>query len=213
MKLHREGYLPLTIAAGLLSVVVYMMPRGWRAWLAGAALLVFGLLAQFFRDPQRHPPPCDDCVISGADGTVVAVERVYEPEYFADERLKVSIFMSVVNVHVNRVPVDGTLVYYRYHPGKYLMAFHPKSSELNERNTIVIERPEGQQVLMRQIAGTLARRICFYLDEGQQVTRGQELGFIRFGSRCDIFLPLDAQIEVALQEKVTGGETVIARLK
>ena len=119
--------------------------------------------------------------------------------------------MRVIDVHANRVPLSGQLIYYKYHPGQYLMAFHPKSSKLNERNTIVIEREDGQQVLMRQIAGILARRICFYLREGQTVIAGQELGFIRFGSRCDVFLPLDAQVEVQLQQAIKGGETLLAR--
>jgi phosphatidylserine decarboxylase len=216
MKIHREGNRPLQIAAGLLLVNLLglrLFPRrGWLG-LVGMSLLVFGALAQFFRDPIRTAPQCGErCVLSPADGTVVAIERVHEGEFFHDNRIKISIFMSVINVHVNRVPVNGKLIYYRYHPGQYLMAFHPKSSELNERNTIVIEQEGGQQVLMRQIAGTLARRICFYLKQGQTIAAGQELGFIRFGSRCDIFLPLDAQVNVALEDKVIGGETIIASL-
>jgi phosphatidylserine decarboxylase len=212
MRIHREGYSILLLAGSVLAVMIGLMPRRWRLTAAGFGLMVMGFLLQFFRHPRRQPPQCTDCVLSPADGVVVAVERVYEDEFLHEPRLKIAIFMRVIDVHVNRSPVAGRLIYYQYHPGQYLMAFHPKSSALNERNTIVIERPDGQRVLLRQIAGILARRICFYLQPGQAVAAGQELGFIRFGSRCDIYLPLDADVRVRLQQVVRAGETVIARL-
>ena len=147
-----------------------------------------------------------------ADGTVVALERVREDEYFHDERLKISIYMSALNVHLNRVPVSGKVVYTRYHPGKYLVAFHPKASELNERNTVVFEDAQGRPILVRQIAGILARRIVSYMNTGDHVQAGDELGFIKFGSRCDVFLPLDAQVQIQMQDRIKGGETILARL-
>jgi len=151
-----------------------------------------------------------DHIIAPADGTIVAIERVIENEYFKDERIKVSIYMSALNVHVNRVPFAGQVRYVRYHAGKYLVAFHPKASELNERNTIVLAHPSGQEVLIRQIAGLLARRIVSYLHLGDVTQAGDELGFIKFGSRCDLFLPLDCVVDVQLEQRVTGGETPLA---
>lgn len=210
MKIQHEGYSILAVAGSLLAVLTLLVPGRLRKWVGLFSVITFGFLVQFFRNPDRQTPACEGCVISPADGVVVGIEPVMENEYFHEERLRVSIFMRVIDVHVNRVPVAGRVIYYRYHPGAYLMAFHPKSSELNEHNTIVIERPDGQPVLMRQIAGILARRICFYLQEGQPVEAGQPLGFIKFGSRCDIFLPLDAQITVQLQQAVKGGETILA---
>lgn len=211
MRIHREGYPILVTIGGLLMLLNLLVPRRLQTPVFALSAVIMGFLLQFFRDPQRETPSCANCVISPADGVVVGIEPVYEDEYFHEERLRISIFMRVIDVHANRVPLSGQLIYYKYHPGQYLMAFHPKSSKLNERNTIVIERDDGQQVLMRQIAGILARRICFYLREGQTVIAGQELGFIRFGSRCDVFLPLDAQVEVQLQQAVKGGETLLAR--
>ncbi len=211
MRIHREGYPILVTIGGLLMLLHLLVPRRLKTPAFALSAVIMGFLLQFFRDPQRETPSCANCVISPADGVVVGIEPDYEDEYFGEERLRVSIFMRVIDVHANRVPLAGQLIYYKYHPGQYLMAFHPKSSKLNERNTIVIERDDGQQVLMRQIAGILARRICFYLREGQTVIAGQELGFIRFGSRCDVFLPLDAQVEVQLQQVVKGGETLLAR--
>jgi phosphatidylserine decarboxylase len=155
----------------------------------------------------------DDAVVSPADGKIVVIEKVVEDEFFNDERIQVSIFMSPLNVHLNRVPFDGTVDYYKYHPGKYLVAFHPKSSKLNERNSCVIRDKKGRQVLMRQIAGAVARRIRFYLHEGQQVRQGEELGFIKFGSRMDLFLPLNTEIAVEMGQPVKAGMDVIARLK
>jgi phosphatidylserine decarboxylase len=207
MRLHREGYMPLLIFGSVLAVLNLLFRRPLFLLLSGTA---FGFFVQFFRNPIRHTPSDEQAVISPADGTIVAIERTHEGEFFGDERLKISIFMSVVDVHLNRVPVSGRVIFYRYHPGKYLMAFHPKSSELNERNTTVIETVQGKQVLVRQIAGILARRIVYFLAEGQPVTAGQELGFIKLGSRCDVFLPLDASVRVQMDQHVTGGETILA---
>jgi phosphatidylserine decarboxylase len=216
VRIHREGYSALAAVGSLLAVLnlfaFLLSPRRVFWLILSFSVLIFGFFAQFFRNPLRQILPCEKCVISPADGTVVAIEKIHENEYFQDERLKISIFMSVVNVHLNRVPLNGRVVYYRYHPGQYLMAFHPKSSELNERNTTVIETAAGERVLMRQIAGILARRIRYYLREDQDVTAGQELGFIKFGSRCDVFLPLDSAINVQIDQKVKGGETILAEL-
>jgi phosphatidylserine decarboxylase len=143
---------------------------------------------------------------------VVVVEEVEEPEYFQDRRLQVSVFMSIKNVHVNRNPISGQVKYFKYHPGRYLLAWHPKSSTANERTSIVIENDNEIEILVRQIAGKVARRIVSYLDEGDEVLQGSELGFIKFGSRVDLYLPLDAELQVTIGQKVKGGETVIARL-
>lgn len=214
MRVHREGYTTLRLVGGILAglnlFAILAFPKRVFWLVFGLSVMIFGFLTQFFRNPIRHTPICESCVMSPADGTVVAIEKIYEKEYFQDDRLKISIFMSVMSVHLNRVPVSGKVAYYRYHPGQYLMAFHPKSSELNERNTTVIETASGQRILVRQIAGILARRICYYLHEGQAVSAGQELGFIKFGSRCDVFLPLDAKIDVTIDQKVKGGETILA---
>ena len=216
MRIHREGFSTLALASGILAVLNLLVfissPRRIFWLIFGFSALILGFFAQFFRNPPRETPVCENCVISPADGTVVAIEKLHENEYFQEEYLKISIFMSVVNVHLNRVPINGKVIYYRYHPGKYLMAFHPKSSELNERNTTVIETPDSERILMRQIAGILARRIRYYLHEDQDVIAGQELGFIKFGSRCDVFLPLDAKISVKIDQKVKGGETILAEL-
>ncbi|MCS6818743.1 MAG: phosphatidylserine decarboxylase family protein, partial [Chitinophagales bacterium] len=154
----------------------------------------------------------DNKVIAPADGKIVVIEEVEEKEYFKDRRIQVSIFMSPANVHVNRAPLSGTVTYQKYHPGRYLVAWHPKSSEKNERNTVVIENEDGIEVLIRQIAGKLARKIRWYLNEGDDVPQGAELGFIKFGSRVDLFLPLGTKIEVSMKQKVQGGITVIGTL-
>ena len=175
------------------------------------SLVFFILILQFFRNPSRKTIINDSHVIAPADGTVVVIEDVEETEYFKDKRKQVSIFMSPINVHVNRNPISGLVKYAKYHPGKYLVAWHPKSSTENERTTVVIANSKAE-VLFRQIAGALAKRIVYYVREGQQVQQGNEMGFIKFGSRIDLYLPLTAQINVQLQEKTRGGETVIATL-
>ena len=175
-------------------------------------LIAFILILQFFRNPKRHTRLNDAHVISPVDGKVVVIKEVEETEYFKDKRLQVSVFMSPFNVHVTRYPVGGKVVFSKYHPGKYLVAWHPKSSEKNERTTIVVENLVFGKVLYRQIAGTLARRIVNYAKIKQTVVQGTDAGFIKFGSRVDLFLPLDTNIDIKLNQKVRGGETVIAKL-
>lgn len=175
------------------------------------SLVFFILIVQFFRNPLRNTVINDNHVIAPADGKVVVIEEVEEPEYFKDKRRQVSIFMSPINVHVNRNPISGIVKYAKYHPGKYLVAWHPKSSTENERTTVVIANSKAE-VLFRQIAGALAKRIVYYVKEGQQVEQGSEMGFIKFGSRIDIYLPLSATINVQLEQKTRGGETVVATL-
>jgi phosphatidylserine decarboxylase len=176
-----------------------------------AVLLV--LVVQFFRNPIRRIEIKDNNIVyAPADGKVVVIEEASEPEYFKDKRLQVSIFMSPLNVHVNRNPIGGLVKYVRYHEGKYLVAWHPKASTENERTTVVINNGKTD-ILFRQIAGALAKRIKYYVREGQVVDQGADMGFIKFGSRVDIYLPLDAQLEVKLNDKAVGNKTVIARLK
>lgn len=218
MKFHKEGYVSLLITILIIVVantlVFYFAPgTAWLRW--GVYVLSFLLLLtilQFFRSPIRKITLLDGAVLCPADGKVVIIEEAEEPEYFRDRRLQVSIFMSPVNVHVNRNPVSGIVRYFKYHPGKFLVAWHPKSSTQNERTTIVLQTPHGQEVLVRQIAGALARRIVWYVNEQDQVTQGEEFGFIKFGSRVDLFLPLGTEINVKIGDVVTGGMTVLGRL-
>ncbi len=215
MKIHREGY-GIILGSTLFFVVV----NGLLAYLNAPelaqqitlliSLLFYVLIVQFFRDPKRTTPVGENLIIAPADGKVVVIEEVTESEYFKDRRRQVSIFMSPLNVHVNRVPVAGEVLYSQYHPGKYLVAWHPKSSTENERTTVVMKNPNGE-ILFRQIAGALAKRIINYAKPGSKYESGQEYGFIKFGSRIDLFLPLDAEIVVNLNQKTTGGETVIAK--
>lgn len=218
--IHREGR--KIIIAFLAFLVVlnfcthYFFPDGR---LLNTLILVASLggilfVMAFFRNPKRSLFMEEGAIIAPADGKIVVIEETYEGEYFKDRRLQISIFMSVKNVHVNRLPISGQVKYFKYHPGKYLLAWHPKSSTENERTSFVIEdEDDNVEILMRQIAGTVARRIKFYVDEGDAVTQGAEFGFIKFGSRVDLFLPLDSQVEVKTGEKVKGGQTVIARVK
>ncbi len=214
LGLHREG-IPTLLLVGAIGIalnllVVVIAPIG--LWLTvPLSLLVWGFFAQFFRNPPRHIPQDMNIVLSPADGTIVAIERVSENEYFQRECLKISVYMSALNVHLNRVPCNGKVIYTRYHAGQYLVAFHPKASELNERNTVVFEDEQGRQILVRQIAGLLARRIVPYMREGQSVQAGDELGFIKFGSRCDVFVPIACDVTVQLNDKVRGGETVLIK--
>ena len=168
------------------------------------------LILQFFRNPDRPPLALENAVVSPVDGKVVIVKEVEEPEYFKGKRLQVSIFMSPLNVHVTRYPVSGKVVFSKYHPGKYLVAWHPKSSTLNERNTIVLDNPTYGEVLYRQIAGAVARRIVNYAEEGQAVTQGTDAGFIKFGSRVDVFLPIETPVLVKEGQFVKGGVALIA---
>jgi len=180
-------------------------------WL-GYALSVFLLVTilQFFRDPKRTATIEDNSIVAPADGKVVVIEEVMETEYFNDKRIQVSIFMSPVNVHINRYPISGIVKYSKYHPGLFLVAWHPKSSTDNELTTVVVKHKNGEEVLFRQIAGALARRIVNYAKENDVASQGSEFGFIKFGSRVDILLPLSAKVTVSLNQKVTGPETVIA---
>ncbi|MEO7976492.1 phosphatidylserine decarboxylase family protein [Flavobacterium sp.] len=175
-----------------------------------AALLVLIIILQFFRNPQRISDKNTNQILSPVDGKIVVIEEVYEGEFFKDKRLQVSIFMSPINVHVTRYPMDGIIKFSKYHPGKFLVAWHPKASEENERTTVVIENESFGQVLYRQIAGALARRIVNYAQEGMQVVQGTDAGFIKFGSRVDLFLPLGTPINVVLNQKAIGGKTIIA---
>jgi phosphatidylserine decarboxylase len=217
MLIHREGYKIILVTLLVLAGINIAM----QSWLGEThivgkivltlSLVFFILIIQFFRNPFRNTVINDQHVIAPADGKVVVIEEVEETEYFKDKRRQISIFMSPINVHVNRNPISGIIKYAKYHPGKYLVAWHPKSSTENERTTIVIEGSKAT-VLFRQIAGALAKRIVYYVKEGNKVEQGSEMGFIKFGSRIDLYLPLDAKIEVNLNQKTKGGETVIATL-
>jgi phosphatidylserine decarboxylase len=178
----------------------------------GIVLVFFLLVLQFFRNPSRDTVKNANHIIAPADGKVVVIEEAEEPEYFKGKRKQISIFMSPFNVHVNRMPAAGKICFFKYHPGKYLVAWHPKSSTENERTTVVVKTQSGTEVLFRQIAGALARRIKWYVKEGDVLDQGQEFGFIKFGSRVDIYLPLNAKVKVKIDEVTTGGETVIAEL-
>ena len=213
---HKEGetiiFITLIIVGSLFLVMDFIGIPWLVKTLQIGLLLVFILILQFFRNPKRNTQPDDAHVISPVDGKVVVIEEVQEPEYFKDKRLQVSVFMSPINVHVTRYPIGGKVLFSKYHPGKYLVAWHPKSSELNERTTVVVENPKFGKVLYRQIAGALARRIVNYAKKDQNVIQGSDAGFIKFGSRVDLFLPLDTKLDVKLNQKVRGGETVIAKL-
>jgi len=215
MRIHPEGYIIILVAflllAGLCLIIRYFWPHQWLTMLLGmASFIFFFLIVWFFRNPDRTLIPDGQKIFAPADGKIVVIEEVEENEYFHDKRIQVSIFMSPLNVHVNRYPVSGQVVYAKYHPGKYLVAWHPKSSLLNERSTIVIKTANGQEILVRQIAGAVARRIVTYSKAGDQAVQGTDMGFIKFGSRVDIFLPLDAKINVEMEQISTGNQTVIA---
>ncbi|MEQ1676499.1 MAG: phosphatidylserine decarboxylase family protein [Chitinophagaceae bacterium] len=216
MTIHKEGYKTIalsTIIFGIINIVSfyflsYSLPIvSWVIFLATLGLLLF--LISFFRIPKRVLTMLDNAIIAPADGKVVVIEEVAADEYFTDRRMQVSIFMSPLNVHVNRNPVSGEVAYSQYHKGKYLVAWHPKSSTENERHSVVY-RKDGKEILVKQIAGALAKRICNYLQTGQQVKQTDEMGFIKFGSRVDLLLPLDAKILVNIGDKPKGGVTVIA---
>jgi phosphatidylserine decarboxylase len=213
---HKEGFGIITMTL-LLSItgavaVQFTIETAWlRLLLLLAIFVLLVLILQFFRNPKRKFKLDQHNVLSPVDGKVVVIEEVYEGEYFKDKRLQLSIFMSPLNVHVTRYPVGGRISMSKYHPGKYLVAWHPKSSEENERTTVVIDSPGFGDVLYRQIAGALARRIINYAEEGDSVTQASDSGFIRFGSRVDVFLPLGTPVSVELNQVVKGGITVLAR--
>ncbi len=212
---HKEGFKIILIAA-LILVSGLLLIDNFVAnyWLQKSSMILlligFILILQFFRDPKRNTVLNDACIIAPADGKVVVIEEVLEKEYFNDKRKQISIFMSPLNVHVTRYPVSGIVKYSKYHPGKYLVAWHPKSSEDNERTTIVVENKSSGEILYRQIAGAVARRIVNYAKINQKVIQGEDAGFIKFGSRIDIFVPLDMKIDVNLNQKTKGGETILA---
>jgi phosphatidylserine decarboxylase len=212
---HKEGakiiFVALVVTVGVVLLSEQFIHSFWLLKFVQVFALVFLIIIlQFFRNPKRHVTAADHNIIAPVDGKVVVIEEVYEPEYFKEKRLQVSIFMSPINVHVTRYAVNGLVKYSKYHPGKYLVAWHPKASTENERTTVVIENSYFGEVLYRQIAGALARRIVNYAKEGMQVVQGTDAGFIKFGSRVDIFLPLGTQVNVTLNQKAIGGKTIIA---
>ena len=215
---HREGQ---KIIIGTFFLVVatliaaqYFIELEWlRITVQVVAFVLLVLILQFFRNPKRPVTPNFNEILAPVDGKVVAIEEVEEPEYFKNKRRQISIFMSPVNVHVTRYAASGTVTYSKYHPGKYLVAWHPKSSTENERTTVVIHTPKFGEIGYRQIAGAMARRIVNYAEEGEQVTQGQDAGFIKFGSRVDLLLPLDCNVTVKLNQKVIGARTCIASIR
>ena len=213
---HKEGqkiiFVTLLIVGSLFLIIDFIEIPWLVKTLQIALLIFFILILQFFRNPKRHTKRNDKQVISPVDGKVVVIEEVEESEYFKDKRLQVSVFMSPINLHVTRYPIGGKVVFSKYHPGKYLVAWHPKSSEENERTTVVLENATFGKVLYRQIAGALARRIVNYAKKDQNVVQGTDAGFIKFGSRVDLFLPLNTKLKVQLNQKVKGGESIIAEL-
>jgi len=212
---HKEGGKIILIATTL-TVVFLLLADKFIAveWLRMTVMLVvlffLIMILQFFRNPKRYISINDDHIIAPVDGKVVVIEEVFESEYFKDNRLQVSIFMSPINVHVTRYPVNGKINFSKYHPGKYLVAWHPKASTENERTTVVVENRLFGEILYRQIAGALAKRIVNYAEEGMQVIQGTDAGFIKFGSRVDLYLPLGTEINVKLNQKAIGGKTIIA---
>jgi len=216
MTIHKEGYPTIAITIGFLAIFNFLINHFLGdfeiakiiGYILSAALLY--IILQFFRCPKKNISYNENHILSPADGKIVVIEEVEEPEYFKDKRIQVSVFMSPLNVHINHYPFNGLVKFVRYHKGLYLYAYHPKSSTENERTTIVLENKNGTSILLRQIAGALARRIVYYCKENDVAQQGEQLGFIKFGSRVDLFLPLGTKINVALNQKVTGAETVIA---
>jgi len=218
MTIHKEGYTSIALCVLFIfvvnAIIQFYYPDAhtlrWIVYILSFALFI--IILQFFRSPHFHINVDETQVLCPADGKVVVIEETEEPEFLKDRRIQISVFMSPINVHVNRNPIAGVVKYFRYHPGKYLVAWHPKSSTENERTTIVIENNKGVYVLFRQIAGAMARRIVWYVKEGDKVEQGAQFGFIKFGSRVDVFVPLGTKINVGLGEVVKGGRTVLATL-
>lgn len=215
MKFHKEGRASLLLAIVFSVIIIfiahYFFPSHqvahWFSYILSGAVLI--TIIQFFRHPTRVHELGHNKIIAPADGKVVVIEDAVEHEYFKDKRLQVSIFMSPINVHVNRYPISGLVSFFKYHPGKFLAAWEPKSSTDNERTTIVVKHENGTEILFRQIAGALARRIVWYCKEGDQAQQAREMGFIKFGSRVDLFLPLGTKLNVKIGDKVRGSQTVI----
>jgi len=217
MTIHKEGYTSIAVVVLVIfianALVHYFLSENtfvvWITYVLSLLLLV--AILQFFRNPRRRITTDEHAILCPADGKVVVIEETEETEYFHDKRIQVSIFMSPVNVHINRNPVSGKVSFFRYHSGKYLVAWHPKSSTLNERTSIAVQTATGEEVLFRQIAGAMARRIVWYIEEGSTVTQGEEFGFIKFGSRVDVFLPLGTRVDVNIGDQVSGGLTILGR--
>lgn len=218
MKVHKEGrkilFWMLIALTGFSVILHQLIPEQKNTLnvILLVSVVIYLVVLQFFRNPLVQLPTDETLVYAPADGKVVVIEETEEEEYLKERRKQVSIFMSPINVHINRSPISGIIEYFKYHPGKYLVAWHPKSSLENERTTMVIRQPNGTKILVRQIAGAVARRIKWYVKEGDPVVRGGEFGFIKFGSRVDVFLPLDAEMLVKVQEKTKAGKTPIAKL-
>ena len=212
---HKEGHKIILVTFTIVAITCvlahfYIEPIWLEKSIHAIALIFLVLILQFFRNPKRKTTPNDSHVIAPVDGKVVVIEEVFEKEYFQDKRLQVSIFMSPINVHVTRYPIGGKILFSKYHPGKYLVAWHPKASEENERTTIVVENKVYGKVLYRQIAGALAKRIVNYAKEGDMASQGADAGFIKFGSRVDLYLPIGTNVNVILGQKVKGGVDIIA---
>lgn len=218
MTIHKEGYTSIALCILFIfvlnAVIQFYFPQAYalKWFIYILSFLLFVIILQFFRSPNLTITQDEAQVLCPADGKVVVIEETTETEYFKDKRIQISVFMSPVNVHVNRNPISGVVKYFKYHPGKYLVAWHPKSSTENERTTVVTENSAGIAVLFRQIAGAMARRIVWYVKEGDEVKQGDQFGFIKFGSRVDIFLPLGTTVKVAIGDVVKGGRTVLAEL-
>lgn len=218
LRIHREGY---RIIAGVLTALSVLNIAGWMIWSGptlyhfialGASLLLLVFIVMFFRAPARPVEPDPLLIYAPADGKIVVIEETYEKEYFRENRLQISIFMSPFNMHSNRYPISGTVTWTHYQPGKKYHARSPKSSELNERSSIVVTSESGTEILVRQVAGAVARRIVTYPKKGEKVHQGDELGFIKFGSRVDIFLPVDTEVDVQMFEQVRASRTILARV-
>ncbi len=217
MRLHKEGYKIVLIAVLIWFLINYLVglteETVFRVFILLATLPILVLTVRFFRYPHRKITAAPTSVISPADGTIVAIEETTETEYFKDKRLQVSVFMSVYNVHINWNPIPGEVTYFKHHSGHFMAAYLPKSSTLNERATTVIKMADGTEVLVRQIAGAVAKRIITYSTVGKKVTQEDELGFIRFGSRVDLYLPIGTKVNVELCQEVTGSQTILAEIR
>lgn len=218
MTIHKEGFATISITLIFLLIInvaqQYFLPyRIAEVLVALLSIFLFIIVLQFFRKPTRIAEIVEGNIIAPCDGKVVVIENVFEPEYLKREVKQISIFMSPINVHINWAPVTGLISYYKYHPGKYLVAWHPKSSTENERTTTVFKTKNGDEIMVRQIAGALARRIVNYCKEGSALGQGNEMGFIKFGSRVDIYIPLDAEVKVQLEQKSIGNKTILATFK
>ena len=217
MRLHKEGYKIVLIAVLIWLLINYLVglteETVFRVFILLATLPIMVLTVRFFRYPNRKITAVPTSVLSPADGTIVAIEETTETEYFKDRRLQVSVFMSVYNVHINWNPIPGEVTYFKHHSGHFMAAYLPKSSTLNERATTVIKMADGTEVLVRQIAGAVAKRIITYSSVGKKVTQEDELGFIRFGSRVDLYLPIGTKVNVELCQEVTGSQTILAEIR